>query len=928
MNKTEQIKSLNTIKDIFNNSFYVYRKTKKIQKYEGVDGLIIENCKIKDIDKNIQFIKKNKIKLDIKDFKQNITKLDSILKQAKTKVTIHHETKENKNQIKKFISSKKTGIEEIKDIKSKCKKIFNKNKKQEITIQLNSEKDFILQIAKIRSLKITLQTIFKDVDFKKQVFIFCNIKTNRNQNKYDNLIRYCFQALSALIGGANALKSNTKDEESIINEINQQLILKYETNINDKKDIIYGSIEIENKINEILCFLNIKNTKQKKNTKINPAGEFPFTRGPYKTMYTEKPWTIRQYAGFSTAKESNNFYKKNLKRGQKGLSVAFDLATHRGYNSNNKRVKGDVGKTGVAVDSIEDIRELFDEISLSDISVSMTMNGAVLPIMAFYIAHAIEKKINLKNLSGTIQNDILKEFMVRNTFIYPPKESMRIISDIFKYTSLNMPKFNNISVSGYHMQEAGASTELELAYTIANGLEYVKTGVKAGLKIDDFAPRISFFWGTGMNFFQEICKMRAARYLWAHYMKKYNPKNNKSMILRAHCQTSGWSLTQQKPINNIARTAIEAMSSVLGGTQSLHTNSFDEAIALPSEISSKIALKTQTILQEETNITNYIDPFGGSIYLEEQTKKLIQKTKKHIKEITKMGGMTKSIELGYPKTEIEKSSIKKQTMIEKKETIIVGVNKFKEQENKIKKIKFLEIDNKKVLKEQIKKIEKTKKERNEKQTQQILNLITECCENNKGNLLDLSVKAAQSGATIEEISFACEKVFKRYIPKFSQVTGIYSNQLMENKEFKKAKKQVLNFEKREGRRPRILIAKVGQDGHDRGSKIIATGFSDVGFDVDLGALFQTPQEVVKQAVENDVHVIGISSLGGAHKTLIPEIIRILKKVKKEKIKVITGGIIPEKDHKFLYSKGVAGIFGPGTIISEAAIKIINKIGNK
>jgi len=839
-----------------------------------------------------------------------------------------HQKKEKRKNTHVYIESNKKGIKEIIEIKAKCDKIFHKNTNKKIIIKLNSENDFIFQIAKIRSLKIILQTVFPKINFKNQILIFCKIKNNKKYNQYENLIRYSYQSLSAILGGVNAIESNTQENNFSQHEINQQLILKHETNIIGIEDKITGAFQIEKIINKILSNFRLENLKKINQLKTSNPGEFPFTRGPYKTMYTEKPWTIRQYAGFSTAKESNIFYKKNLKLGQKGLSVAFDLATHRGYDSDNERVKGDVGKTGVAVDSILDIRELFDKIPLNKTSVSMTMNGAVLPVMAFYITHAIEKNINISQLSGTIQNDILKEFMVRNTFIYPPKSSMRIISDIFKYTTKNMPKFNNISVSGYHMQEAGASTELELAYTIANGLEYIKTGIDAGLKIDQFAPRISFFWGTGMDFFTEICKMRAARFLWSYYIKKYKPKNKKSMILRAHCQTSGWSLTQQNPINNIARTAIEAMSSVLGGTQSLHTNSFDEAIALPSNMSSKIALKTQIILQKETNIIDYIDPFGGSIYIENKTQELITKTKYHIKEIKKMGGMVKAIELGYPKTEIEKNSIKKQTMIEKKDKIIVGVNKFQTKEKNIKKIKFLEVDNKQVLKKQIKKLKKIKSNRDEKKLQELLNLITKSCKTNKGNLLDLSIKAAQQGATLEEISFACEKIFKRYHPSSSQVTGIYSKELMENQEFKKAKKLISKFEKKQGRRPRILITKVGQDGHDRGSKVIATGFADIGFDVDLGSLFQTPEEVVKQAIENDVHVIGVSSLGGAHKTLVPAIISILKKNKKEKIKVIIGGIIPKKDHKFLYSKGVIGIFGPGTIISNAAINIIRKIGLK
>ena len=654
------------------------------------------------------------------------------------------------------------------------------------------------------------------------------------------------------------------------------------------------------------------------------SGEPPFLRGPYATMYTNKPWTIRQYSGFSTAKDSNAFYKKNISQGQTGLSVAFDLPTHRGYGSDNERVKGDVGMAGVAIDTIDDINELFEGIDLNNISVSMTMNGAVLPIMAFYIACAKENGVDIKNLKGTIQNDILKEFMVRNTYIFPPKPSMRIISDIFKYVSKEMPKFNSISVSGYHMQEAGASAEIELAYTLLNGLEYLRTGIEAGLKIDDFAPRISFFWGIGMNFFTEIAKMRAGRLLWAKIVKSFNPKNPKSMSLRAHCQTSGWSLTEQDPYNNICRTAIEALGAVLGGTQSLHTNSLDEAIALPTEFSAKIARDTQKYLQTNTGICEVVDPLGGSYYIEYLTDKIYKKSWAIIEDIEKNGGMIDAITSGIPKTKIEKVATIKQAKIDSGKEIIVGLNKF---EKNLKESKFhlLEIDNKNVIKTQTKKLIKNKKIRNESDVSKILKQITSSCKSKKQNLLTLAVEAAEKRATLAEIIGACEKVFKRYTPTNNLISGFYMREIKDNHHFKKAKKLSDYFYEIEGRRARILVAKMGQDGHDRGAKIVATSFSDMGFDVDIGALFQTPDEVVNQALINDVHIIGISSLAAGHTTNVPEIIKLLKKYNREDILIVLGGVIPENQHKNLIDAGVDLIFGPGSVIAESACNILSKL---
>ena len=655
------------------------------------------------------------------------------------------------------------------------------------------------------------------------------------------------------------------------------------------------------------------------------AGIEPFLRGPYSSMYTTKPWTIRQYAGFSTAEESNAFYQKNLKGGQKGLSVAFDLATHRGYDSDHLRVSGDVGKAGVAIDTVEDMKILFNKIPLDQMSVSMTMNGAVLPIMAFYIVAAQEQGVKISNLKGTIQNDILKEYMVRNTYIYPPRESMRIISDIFKYTSEKMPKFNSISISGYHMQEAGATNDIELAYTLCNGIEYVKNGLKAGLDIDDFSPRLSFFWGIGMNHFMEIAKLRAGRLLWSKLMKKFNPKNKKSLMLRAHCQTSGWSLTEQDPFNNITRTCVEASAAVFGGTQSLHTNSLDEAIALPTEFSARIARNTQLYLQHETKITKTVDPWGGSYYVENLTHSLVEKAWKHIEEIESYGGMTKAIEKGIPKMRIEQSATKKQAKIDSKKDIIVGVNDFKVDYDE--QIQYLEINNKKVKDLQIERLKKVKKARDQKKVEVSLTNLTNAASTNE-NLLALAVEAAKNRATIGEISTALEKVFTRYKAKINTFTGVYSKEIKNDNSFKEAVELADRFSVIDGRRPRILVAKMGQDGHDRGAKVVATSYADLGFDVDIGPLFQTPYEAAKQAIENDVHILGISSLAGGHKTLVPEVIKELKKYQREDIMVIVGGVIPKQDYAFLKQEGVTAIFGPGTKISETAKTILTILLNK
>ncbi len=650
------------------------------------------------------------------------------------------------------------------------------------------------------------------------------------------------------------------------------------------------------------------------------AGLPPFLHGPYSGMYAMLPWTIRQYAGFSTAEESNAFYRRNLAAGQKGLSVAFDLATHRGYDSDHERVMGDVGKAGVAVDSILDMKLLFDQIPLNKMSVSMTMNGAVLPIMAFYIVAALEQGARLDELNGTIQNDILKEFMVRNTYIYPPEFSMRIIADIFRYTSEKMPRFNSISISGYHMQEAGATCDIELAYTLADGLEYLRTGIKTGLDIDAFAPRLSFFWAIGMNHFMEIAKMRAARMLWSKIVSDFNPKNPKSLTLRTHCQTSGWSLTEQDPYNNVGRTCIEAMAAVLGHTQSLHTNALDEAIALPTDFSARIARNTQIYIQEETQVCRVIDPWAGSYYVETLTHEIVQRAWEHIKEVESLGGMAKAVESGVPKMRIEEAAARAQAKIDSGVQTIVGTNRYRlEKEDSLE---TLEVDNSAVRESQIIRLAKLRAERNEAECQTALEAITKCVQSGEGNLLELAVQAAAKRASLGEISYACEKIVGRYKAVIRTISGVYSSEYKSDDNFKEARALVARFAEKEGRQPRIMIVKMGQDGHDRGAKVVATGYADIGFDVDIGPLFQTPAEAAKQAVENDVHVLGVSSLAAGHKTLVPQVINELKRLGREDILVIAGGVIPHHDYQFLYDAGVAAIFGPGTSVSKAAKQIL------
>ena len=656
------------------------------------------------------------------------------------------------------------------------------------------------------------------------------------------------------------------------------------------------------------------------------AGIAPFLRGPYSTMYVNKPWTIRQYAGFSTAEESNAFYRRNLAAGQKGLSVAFDLATHRGYDADHPRVVGDVGKAGVSICSVEDMKVLFDQIPLGKMSVSMTMNGAVLPIMAFYIVAGLEQGVKLEEMAGTIQNDILKEFMVRNTYIYPPLPSMKIIADIFEYTSKHMPKFNSISISGYHMQEAGASADIELAYTLADGLEYLRAGVKAGMSVDDFAPRLSFFWGSGMNHFMEIAKMRAARMLWAKIVSQFNPKNPKSLALRTHTQTSGWSLTEQDPFNNVARTCIEAMGAALGHTQSLHTNALDEAIALPTDFSARIARNTQIYIQEETNVCRSIDPWAGSYYVESLTNELAHKAWAHIQEVEKLGGMAKAIETGIPKLRIEEAAARKQARIDSGLEKIIGINEFRLAHED--PIEILDVDNTKVRESQIARLKELRAHRDEAKVQACLAAITKAVETKSGNLLELAVEAAKARATLGEISDACEKIVGRYKAVIRMNTGVYSSEVKNDNEFETAKKMVAEFAKKEGRQPRIMVAKLGQDGHDRGAKVVATGYADCGFDVDMGPLFQTPEEAARQAVENDVHIVGVSSLAAGHKTLVPQIIAELKKLGREDILVVVGGVIPAQDYDELYRDGAVAIFGPGTPISKAVIKMIELLNQK
>ncbi|ASE63099.1 methylmalonyl-CoA mutase [Chryseobacterium indologenes] len=691
-------------------------------------------------------------------------------------------------------------------------------------------------------------------------------------------------------------------------------------NITEKETEIYP---FEKDGLELKSSYKAVDVKNKELTQTSPGIE-PYLRGPYSTMYVQKPWTIRQYAGFSTAEESNAFYRRNLAAGQKGLSVAFDLATHRGYDSDHTRVVGDVGKAGVAIDSVEDMKILFNEIPLDQISVSMTMNGAVLPILSFYIVAAEEQGVKQELLSGTIQNDILKEFMVRNTYIYPPAPSMKIIADIFEYTSQNIPKFNSISISGYHMQEAGATPVLEMAYTLADGLEYVRTGIKAGMNVDDFAPRLSFFWAIGMNHFMEIAKMRAARYIWATLLKQFNPQNPKSLALRTHSQTSGWSLTEQEPFNNITRTAIEALSSALGGTQSLHTNALDEAIALPTDYSAKIARNTQIILQQESGICDVVDPMGGSNLVESLTQQMIEEAMRYIDEVEQEGGMTKAIEAGIPKMRIEEAAAKKQAKIDSGEEFIIGVNSFRSS-LKQDAIEILDIDNTEVRRKQIERLESIRAERNPEAVAQILNDIRESAKTGKGNLLALCIEAARRRVTLGEISDAMEEIFGRYKANIKTISGVYAMNAGKNEYFEKALNLTQKFEEEEGRRPRIMVAKMGQDGHDRGAKVVATAFADMGFDVDVAPLFQTPEEVAKQAVENDIHILGVSSLAAGHKTLVPQVVGELKKLGADDVAIVVGGVIPQQDYEFLYANGADFIFGPGTNLPKCAVEILERL---
>ena len=917
----------------------------------SADGIYFSNANNLDI--LLQNIDLKKIKIHFKEF--NLKLLKNIkYKNLSKKINgyVHSEKFKTIHNLNKTIFSNGKTIKE--QIKSALNKGLTSNGNPQFHFEIGD--NYFLEIAKLKAFRI----LWENKSGKNaHIFASTNLKNKCKIEPYNNIIKTTVECMSAIFGGANNImikpynlnfEQPTEKSERI--SINQQIILKYESYLDKVIDPTKGSYYIDYLISEIIKDYQIntntikkssknegffmsaegieiqKEYSQKDNKKIehlkfDGAGIVPNLRGPYSTMYTTRPWTIRQYAGFSTAEESNKFYKDNLSKGQKGLSVAFDLATHRGYDSDHERVFGDVGMAGVAIDTVEDMKVLFNKIPLDKMSVSMTMNGAVLPILAFYIVAAEEQGVNMKDLSGTIQNDILKEFMVRNTYIYPPKESMQIVSDIFKFTSKNMPKFNSISISGYHMQEAGATADIELAYTLANGMEYIKTGIQAGLNIDEFAPRLSFFWGIGMNHFMEVAKMRAARLLWAKIVKKFNPKNEKSMMLRTHCQTSGWSLTKQDPFNNITRTCVEAMSAVIGGTQSLHTNALDEAIALPTKFSAKIARDTQIFLQKESGICNTVDPYGGSFYIENLTHEITRKAWNHIQEIEKLGGMTKAMETGIPKMKIENAATKKQARIDSKSDIIIGVNK-NQIENE-EDLKILEIDNQLVRKSQIRKIEKIKKIRNNDKVKDALSNITKCCENNKGNLLDLAVVAAKHRATLGEISFAIEKKFGRFTANNQMINGSYKMELENNIQFKKALELSDKFANKEGRRARIMIAKMGQDGHDRGARVIASSFADLGFDVDIAPLFQTPKEVAKQAIENDVHILGISSLAAGHKTLIPEVIKELKKYKKSDILIIAGGVIPTQDHEFLQKSGVDFIFGPGSIIAESAINILNKL---
>jgi methylmalonyl-CoA mutase len=844
------------------------------------------------------------------------------------------------------------GKEEIALFKEKAEKTkaqFPRYRDEDIAKLLNVEviigRNIVYEIARLKAIRLSMMDVFSG--HCPSITAVCSATEDKLDYVYKDLIACTCMALSAFMGQADLIYFNVKypqNSDHIRWFRNIGLLLKHESHLHEIKNTADGAFVIQHLLSRLAGRSQQENrmdssTAHARNNieilstyspKDRPkhlegfvAGLEPYLRGPYASMYTGRPWTIRQYAGFSTAKASNAFYRKNLAAGQKGLSVAFDLATHRGYDSDHERVKGDVGMAGVAIDTVEDMKVLFDGIPLDKMSVSMTMNGAVLPIMAFYIVAAEEQGVSPSQLAGTIQNDILKEFMVRNTYIYPPKPSMRIIGDIFSYTSKNMPKFNSISISGYHMQEAGAHPALELAYTLANGLEYIRTGLASGMNIDEFAPRLSFFWGIGMDTVLEVAKMRAARILWAKIVRGFNPENPKSTALRTHCQTSGWSLTEQDPYNNVARTCIEALAAVLGGTQSLHTNALDEAIALPTDFSAQVARETQIYLQQETGITQVVDPLGGSYAVEALTEKLAHEAWKLIQEIEEAGGMASAIEKGLPKMRIEESAAEKQAKIDGKIEKIIGVNSFLSSDET--EMDILEIDNTQVRSEQLISLEKIKAERDETQVKEFLAELEAAAKNGTGNLLEVSVKAARARATLGEISTALEKVYGRYKAQSKSITGVYSNHIGMNESFEKATQLSEEFAQKKGRRPRILVVKMGQDGHDRGAKVIATSFADIGFDVDIGPLFQTPEEAAAQAIENDVHVVGISSLAGGHKTLIPELVDSLKKQGREDIMVVAGGVIPQRDYHYLTSRGVSRVFGPGTVISEAAVSMLKEL---
>ncbi len=871
-----------------------------------------------------------------------------------------------------FASDKPEAVEQLSDLTKQFMVLMGKdsifNLIENSLFQLKVGTNYFLEIAKLRALRILITEVANANEEEItpehiEIMAISNVWKNEFLTPHENILKGSTAAMSAIIGGCNALYITPEHPNKIQNSRtarNISTILKEESFFSKVVDPAAGSYYIENltlklvnavaKKNDLNAAIkglsaqpNVSNAGNiwisNDNIAIKPcytksdistfehlnfqAGLPPYLRGPYTTMYATRPWTIRQYAGFSTAEKSNAFYRRNLAAGQKGLSIAFDLATHRGYDSDHPRVVGDVGKAGVAIDSVLDMEVLFKDIPLEQMSVSMTMNGAVLPILAFYIVVAEESGVKKEQLTGTIQNDILKEFMVRNTYVYPPAPSMKIISDIFEYTSKYMPKFNSISISGYHIQEAGGTADIELAYTLADGLEYLRTGIKAGLDIDTFAPRLSFFWGIGMNHFMEIAKLRAGRMLWAKIVKQFNPKNPKSMALRTHSQTSGWSLTEQDPYNNVTRTCIEAMAAVLGHTQSLHTNALDEAIALPTDYSAKIARNTQKYLQTETSITKVADPWGGSFYVESLTNDLMHRAWELIQEIEEAGGMAKAIETGLPKMKIEAAAARKQARIDANKDIIVGVNKYQVKDKT--ELELLEIDNTAVREEQIARLNQLKAKRNTDSVNKALQALAIAAKTNKGNLLELAVEAARHRATLGEITQAMEDSFGRYSASIKSISGVYFKEAKMDNYFKEALALSNTFATLEGRRPRILVAKMGQDGHDRGAKVIATSFADIGFDVDIGPLFQTPAEVAKQAVENDVHIVGVSSLAAGHKTLIPQLIDALKKYKRKDIMVVAGGVIPPKDYDYLFKKGVSAVFGPGTVISQSAIEILNKL---